>query len=490
MIRDLKINYGILDDIVDQLNVYHQALQTMETSLHQLKVYMKSNEGEAIDAWEEKIAESEDTISEYGEQVTDLLTLFDGYVTDTTAYITPVARQAMMRVDRNDIWFNLCQIEGGISQHTMNAVFATQRTPSILNLGDLSQEAREASSHNKAKLDLIRDKIRETNQTMSSKMDNLWDLYNSKVKPFENTDDDYSKKAKDIKKKYTSMWEWLVGSFKNAIVARIDFVRGIVAGLVDLVEGVVVLAGNGLILVVSDIIPDEIEPAFLKDKSDSIMDDFQAVTKQLLEDPFIIVESIGQSISDTWEEEGAMYMSGYVAADVLVSIFGGKALQSGNILGDVSSTGRTLDKIGDTTQVLDKAGDVAKQVDRVEDVVKGTVRVLDDGTVWENIKITQSLYDGTKIPKSFELVADGEKFWVHPNGTKHMVEYITRDATTHGIPINSQTLLSSFQTSVKNAVKSGIKYEEIMKVGNWELIFSKPRGDGLLPVIKHAVYMP
>lgn len=42
---------------------------------------------------------------------------------------------------------------------------------------------------------------------------------------------------------------------------------------------------------------------------------------------------------------------------------------------------------------------------------------------------TQPQYEGTKVPKPFELVADGEKFWVHPNGTKHMVEYITRDAT-------------------------------------------------------------
>ena len=113
-----------------------------------------------------------------------------------------------------------------------------------------------------------------------------------------------------------------------------------------------------------------------------------------------------------------------------------------------------------------------------------------DGTVWKYINITQPFYDGTKIPKSFELEADGEKFWVHPNGTKHMVEYITRDATTHGMPINSQTLLTSFHNSVIGAVKEGIKYEEIMNIGNWELIFSKPREDGLLPVIKHAVYMP
>lgn len=111
-------------------------------------------------------------------------------------------------------------------------------------------------------------------------------------------------------------------------------------------------------------------------------------------------------------------------------------------------------------------------------------------TVWDNIKITQPMYDGTKIPKSFELTANGEKFWVHPNGTKHMVEYITKDPMSHGMPINSQTLLSSFQNSVSDAVKQGVKYDEIMNVGNWELIFSKPRGDGLLPVIKHAVYRP
>ncbi|MEW9676882.1 LXG domain-containing protein [Lentibacillus sp. L22] len=115
---------------------------------------------------------------------------------------------------------------------------------------------------------------------------------------------------------------------------------------------------------------------------------------------------------------------------------------------------------------------------------------LGKATVWGDIKITQPLYKGTKIPKSFELTVDGDKFWVHPNGTKHMVEYITKDEATHGMPINSQTLLSSFQNSVKTVNKNGIVYDELINVGDWELIFSKPRGDKLQPVIKHAVYRP
>ncbi|MDO7285276.1 LXG domain-containing protein [Shouchella clausii] len=138
-----------------------------------------------------------------------------------------------------------------------------------------------------------------------------------------------------------------------------------------------------------------------------------------------------------------------------------------------------------------KVGEVVYDLSKARKVkTGGKGNVLDNGTAWGNIKITQPFYEGTKIPKSFELAVGGEKFWVHPNGTKHMVEYITRNATTHGMPINSQTLLSSFQSSVKSAVQKGIKYEEIMNIGNWELVFSKPRGDGLLPVIKHAVYKP
>ena len=142
---------------------------------------------------------------------------------------------------------------------------------------------------------------------------------------------------------------------------------------------------------------------------------------------------------------------------------------------------------------VDPTGHDSSKVNSYQDARDGVVDEGEGNTskaVWDNIKITQSMYDGTKIPKSFELTARGQKFWVHPNGTKHMLEYITRDTISHGMPMNSQILLSSFQSSVSDAVKQGVKYDEIMNIGEWELIFSKPRGDGLLPVIKHAVYRP
>ena len=174
--------------------------------------------------------------------------------------------------------------------------------------------------------------------------------------------------------------------------------------------------------------------------------EYNKTISAIIHDPFLIVEGLSQSINDAYEEKGICYVTGYAVGEAAQLII--------------------LKKAGNKLKSIKGAGNASK-------------------TVWDNIKITQTMYDGTKIPKSFELIASGEKFWVHPNGTKHMVEYITRDPISHGMPINSQTLLSSFQNSVSGAVKKGIKYDEIMNIGNWELIFSKPRGDGLLPVIKH-----
>lgn len=111
------------------------------------------------------------------------------------------------------------------------------------------------------------------------------------------------------------------------------------------------------------------------------------------------------------------------------------------------------------------------------------------GTVWDDIKPTQPLIEGTSVPKSFELNVNGEKFWVNPNGTKHIVEYSTRNLS-HGQKLTEQQLLTSLQASTAEAIATGYKYNVPIKSGNWEIIFSPPREIGQLPVIKHAQYMP
>jgi len=127
--------------------------------------------------------------------------------------------------------------------------------------------------------------------------------------------------------------------------------------------------------------------------------------------------------------------------------------------------------------------------------LKSTVEKL-AGTVWKNIKATDKMYPGTKIPKSFELAIGKQKFWVAPNATKHMLEYLQdtngthKKIITHNMPINCQALLSSMQLAVERAISSGVKYDTMIKIGCWEFRFGMPREEGLLPSIYHANFKP
>lgn len=109
-------------------------------------------------------------------------------------------------------------------------------------------------------------------------------------------------------------------------------------------------------------------------------------------------------------------------------------------------------------------------------------------TVWDKVKPTDPSLRGTSIPKSFEISTDGGSFWVHPNATKHMEEFLTRNGLSHSSSLASQAMLSSFQIALNNAAAQGIKYGEVMQVGRWELIISAGRPGEPLPVVKHALY--
>ncbi|WVI00573.1 hypothetical protein VZE42_01650 [Lactiplantibacillus plantarum] len=115
--------------------------------------------------------------------------------------------------------------------------------------------------------------------------------------------------------------------------------------------------------------------------------------------------------------------------------------------------------------------------------------------MWDDVKPTQPDNPKSKIPKSFELDVNGEKIWVNPNATKHMVEYSRRKVIPEGEitesqKITEQQLLTSLRAAVKEAMSRGYTYEVPIRIDNWELIFSSPRRVGQLPVLIHARYIP
>ena len=96
------------------------------------------------------------------------------------------------------------------------------------------------------------------------------------------------------------------------------------------------------------------------------------------------------------------------------------------------------------------------------------------------------------------MIAFMTMMWVHGNATEHIYEDITAqfykqmkkgEGLAYTNPnLYSQMVMSDFYGSLEKAIDSEIIYEEIINQGNWEFIFSKPRENGLLPVVKHAKF--
>jgi RHS repeat-associated protein len=145
--------------------------------------------------------------------------------------------------------------------------------------------------------------------------------------------------------------------------------------------------------------------------------------------------------------------------------------------------------LGTATTAACADGDCTNEVQQTTQVIKQTT------DVFSRITPTQDPIAGQVIPKSFEIATESSRFWVHPNATKHMYEFLSRNPAGVANPagaqkMSSQVMLESFEQAVKLATEQGIRYGEKIRVGNWELIFDKARDSGLLDVIKHAVYFP
>ncbi|CAB5307361.1 adhesin [Burkholderia multivorans] len=114
------------------------------------------------------------------------------------------------------------------------------------------------------------------------------------------------------------------------------------------------------------------------------------------------------------------------------------------------------------------------------------------GTVWDSITATQPNYPGSVIPQSFELsLPNGQSVWVHGNATEHMAEYaqmVANDNPPGVVRLTTQQQLSSLQSAVNTATQGGVPYNQLIKVGGWELKFSPPRQPGQLPALIHALH--
>ncbi|MBE6047608.1 MAG: DUF4237 domain-containing protein [Clostridium sp.] len=399
MKRDIKVNYGVLKSIVSNLNQYKTALENMESTLKNINTKLENeNSGDAVNALKSKYNEIKGQVDSCHEEVSDLHEIFQNYITDMTAIIKPKNENNMMRVSRNDIWWNMQTIGGACTniQATRSnaAVYITYPNPFA------EEDEKAAERRNGQKVDSMHNDIINYGKKLISDFNDMNSIYNKKVIPYENMDDTYKTKAKSVYSKYTSFLENLKTGLFTIGVGAIDLVKGVassfiglVKGVFDLVKGAVIYAGAGIGIACTKISGDA--PDCLK-YCQGKAKEYNRVISAIIHDPFIVIEGLSQGINDAYEEKGICYVTGYAIGEIAQVILIKKA-------GEKLKSVKGADNAADGVKTTESATDVEKLVKTSEELIKESTCTKDDF-----IKYLQSCDDYFKTNYADEFARTGK----------------------------------------------------------------------------------
>ncbi|HEX9062318.1 MAG TPA: hypothetical protein VF941_19275 [Clostridia bacterium] len=359
MKRDLKINFYILEEMVSEIKKYRTALDEMESASSNIVRIMENSISLPIDELKKIYNGFKKDIVNCREELQDLETLLSGYINEMQAIIRPVNKRLIMRVDRNDIWFNKQSIIGACQSIRMlpmnrgNVGFG-----SSFGFGK-KDEAKAREEENYRRLENIWSSvIPKYSRRLDAQIDALNTLYDRKIIPYENKDDDYKSKANRLHSKYTSFWEWIWQHIKGDAQSLVGLIKGVVVGLYDTVKGLIELAWGIISYAASAVVlavtyPFNARPKWAQDIFNRTNDTVCAI----LEDPSLIVEGLAQQISDTYEEEGASYCTGYLIG----SLVGAKGLDKLGKLAKLKVVGKGAETLNaaDKTALISEYGEEA-----------------------------------------------------------------------------------------------------------------------------------
>ena len=390
MKRDIKVNYGVLKSIVNDLNQYKTALEDMDNTLKNIKKKLETeNDGKAVNALKSKYKDIEDQVDSCHDEVSNLYDIFSNYITDMTDIIKPKNESQMMRVSRNDIWWNMQTINNCCTNVLMTSenagVFMSWPSPFA------DDEEKAAERRNGNKLDRIYEEIITYGNKLRDDYDDMSSLYDKKIIPYENMDDTYKSKASSLYSKYTNFLEGLETILTDIGVGVVDILKGVgssllglVKGVWDLAKGAVTYLGAGIGFAWDAISGDA--PDCLKD-CEAKAKEYNKTISAVIHDPFLIVEGLFQNINDTYEEKGICYVTGYAVGEVAQLVLLKKA---GNKVKGVKGADDAGDGVK-AAKAAESGADAAKTVDKVDDVADG-VKAVDNAADMEKLlKTTEEL---------------------------------------------------------------------------------------------------
>ena len=336
--------------------------------------------------------------------------MLSGYIQDMTALVMPKNWDSMMLVARNDIWVNMKQIKGNVSDteqviwggalqhykdvhthiskpHISSSMTESEKRSARAEYDRKVRERAQREENYKKLKAFTETQAKQAKQELEECYKEIEDLYRNRIVVYENTDDEYKKTAVELYRQCTDFGEKLSNFGVKSAKTVWNVGRGALAAVLDLVKTALAIQGlkNTLdtlpFAVVTEVMGIEV-PGLSLEKVDDLKNmAYGAVAA--LQDPPRVLAALGQKIGDTVEEEGIAYSISYVAADVAIQVLLSKGLgevKNVSKADDLVDVARTVDTLDDTVKIADELTDAAKVLDQVGDIKDAAmaVNVMDE----------------------------------------------------------------------------------------------------------------
>lgn len=479
MKRDLKLNMEALRWIASRIRGQAEALWELEQASEE---FLRALEGQDSRAYERLSAEWETDVGlrEKGlrERLEAVAGMVEEYVNEMESFVMPVEEGKIMRVDRDDIWFNCLQIErnaldfGGILSDTWSTpvdyvghyVYSSSlsREENAVRKARMEEWEREEKARrerNYEKLAGFRGLVREAEAEIREEVEGIKRICRDHVEPFEDMDDGYGRRMEE---KYGD-WSTYLNEVEDRCRVLGDVAEGMWDGVKEFGEGIYKTAdGLGSILVYNELerfglVRLGLVPEELTEKIGGMREGAEA----LISDPGNVLEGMGQDFFDRADGKGPAYMAGYAAADIAV----GLAVDKG--IGKI----RGMGKADDVAEAVARGADdvpegLLGKVDEVGDVTGEAGKHLDDvaGGIGEGGTSTLSGQWQTVQNHMNDVIKKGSNAgqlsrpYIDSDGTTLLLKEIMESAD----PVPDAILQSGLRWDVSGTFRGS--------TGTWELV--------------------
>ena len=406
MKRDIKINVDHLDGMTKKLAAYLGVAAKIRLASERYMEIMLDQESDAYhnlaEEWRVMVVNRAQLLQQ---NITDAYRLLERYISSMGYYIGPKDSSKMMRVDRNDIWWNLEQAKWHLKDlsdihddyYQSYANYKHYFWEEILHSEEEWKTIKAIERREKEYRESNYDKMQEMKRKLSEDIEEHlkkvhWKLYNENIKPFENEDDAF---ADEADKFYDKIKTFADGA-QDVATAIVRVGKGAGDALLGTLDGIytIGLACSPTVWIMNHY-------GLLDEKTEQRVDNFTGGIEQLFTDPVNTLEAMGQSCMDTYDEEGLAYAVGNVGFEVVFEL----ALTKG--------MGKVLDTMDDVTDAAKTVGKLDEVVDSVDDVhyKTDTVEEMYDEIFEQQRTVNQSyedyLDDLQELQKDVDVVGEG-----------------------------------------------------------------------------------